>query len=85
VSDFEDIASALRELAQDTSPVSADLQGTAQEMKTPMAEVEELSGLGIDLGPLLAVLQQAQAHAREAAHSAAQVKSQGMEWADHLA
>lgn len=85
MSQLEAIAGRLRALAQDTSPLSSNIQAAARQLKSIGQQVESLSRTGVNTGPLLAALRQAETQAQSAANAAAQVKSEGVAWADHLA
>jgi hypothetical protein len=85
MSDLQDIADRLLALAQDASPLSTNLEAAVQELQAITGEVEALCRSGYDTGPLLAVLKQAQNHARNAVGAAAEVKANGVDWANHLA
>lgn len=85
MSQLQAIACRLRALAQDASPLSVNVQASARQLEALAQQVESLSRSGVNTGPLMAALQQAQAQADAAAAAAAQVRSQGVSWADHLA
>lgn len=85
MSELKAIAGRLRALAEDASPLAPNVQGSARRLATLAKQVESLGRSGVDVGPLLAALQQAEASAQSAADAAAHVRREGVAWADHLA
>ena len=85
MSQIEAIAQRLRALAEDASPMSTNVEASARQLKSLAQQVESLSRSGVNTGPLLAAIQQAQARAQAAADAATQVRVEGVFWANHLA
>lgn len=85
MSQLQSIASRLRALAQDATPLSANVEASARQLKALGQQVESLGRAGVDVGPLVAALRAAEAQAHAAARAAAQVKADGVTWADDLA
>lgn len=85
MSQLQAIAGRLRSLAQDASPLSANVQSSARQLNSLAQQVESLTRFGVNTGALLGAIQQAQASAVSAADAVSQVKSEGVAWADHLA
>jgi hypothetical protein len=85
MSQLQSIASRLRGLAQDATPLSANVEASARQLKALGQQVESLARSGVDVGPLVAALRAAEAQALAASHAASQVKEEGVAWADDLA
>lgn len=84
MSQLRSIASRLRALAQDATPLSASVGASARQLKALGQQVESLGRSGVDIGPLVAALRAAEVQATAAAHAASQVKADGVAWADDL-
>lgn len=85
MSQLQSIASRLRALAQDATPLSASVEASARQLKALGQQVEALSRSGVNVDPLVAALRAAEAQASAAAHAASEVKAEGVAWADDLA
>ena len=85
MSQLQGIAGRLRALAQDASPISTNIAASARQLKSLADEVASLGRSGVNTGPLLSALQQAQTQAEAAADGARHVKSEGVAWANYLA
>lgn len=85
MSQLQAIADRLRSLAQDASPLSANVQSSAGQLNSLSQQVESLTRLGVNTGALLGAIQQAHASAVSAADAVSQVRSEGVAWANHLA
>jgi len=85
MSKLQSVAGNLRALANDSSPLSTNVGSSARQLTVIGKEAESLSRNGVNLNRLLSAIQVAQKAAESAASAAAQVKSDGVAWADHLA
>lgn len=85
MSQLQGIAARLRALAQDATPLSANVEASARQLKSLSRQVESLERSGVNVGALLGAIQSAQGQAENAASAARQVKAEGVAWADHLA
>ncbi|MFT4298203.1 MAG: hypothetical protein QM597_00980 [Aeromicrobium sp.] len=85
MSQLQGIAGRLRALAHDATPLSANVTSAARELTGLARQAEAIGRTGVNVGPLISAVQTAAAQASAAADAAAQVKADGVAWADHLA
>lgn len=85
MSELQRIAGRLRALAQDASPLSANIASSERQLKSLSDQVQALGRSGVRTGPLLAAIQQARTQTQKSADAADRVRADGIAWADHLA